>query len=76
MEIMLRSGGGNMPLSIDKYSGIVKWNGNHYFRGDKVIGRYYVEDNKYIIIDEVEDECNIFLNKVEIEPDSLEKVVK
>jgi hypothetical protein len=59
----------------EKYIGIVKWNGNHYFSGDKVIGESFEKDGKSYIIDEWEDEYgNEFKDTVEVTPLTIELI--
>ena len=50
--------------------GTVKYNGNHYFSGDKVSGEYTQNDGKHYITDVIVDEFdNGFATNVEVEED-------
>ena len=64
-----------------KYKALVKWNGNHYFAGDEVIGSEIMrtQDGKLMLYDDEPIQEFPFygdgMNEwVEIDPDTLEEI--
>jgi len=50
-----------------QWKGTVKYNGNHYYSGDSVIGLYKKKDGKHYITDIIKDEFgNEFPTELEV----------